>query len=99
MKKTKYKAFTVIDNATGKEASLKDFAPSYFHTIRNLRWVLKQDGTLQIENGYEIEFVNMDKVTIVFNDGSVVNESGDTNAIKNEILNLLQKALDLVKCL
>lgn len=97
MKKSKYKAYTVIDNATGQEANLKDFAPSWWDSIRNLKWNLKQDGSLQIENDYEIEFVNAEKVTIIFNDGSVVNENSDTNAIKNEILILLQKVLDLVK--
>lgn len=97
MSKKKYKAYTIIDNATGQEANIKDFTPSWWDSKRNLKWNLKQDGTLQIENDYEIEFVNADRVTIVFNDGSVVNESGDSNAIKNEILNLLQKVLDLVK--
>lgn len=99
MTKQQYKAFTVIDNQTGKEAKISDFSPSWWHSKKNLKWFLEQNGALQIINTYgECEYVNADKITIVFNDGSTVN--GDsTNIIKNEILNLLQKVLDLVKTL
>lgn len=97
MAKKKFKAFTVIDNQTSQEANLNDFAPSWWHSKKNLKWFLEQNGALQIVNTYgECECINSDKITIVFNDGSTVN-GGDTNIIKNEILNLLQKMLDLVK--
>lgn len=93
MKEPIYKVYTVIDTTTGQEANIKDFAPSWWHSKRNLKWILKQDGTLQIENGYAIEFVNADKLNIVFNG----NENNEVNPVKNEILILLQKILDLVK--